>query len=86
MLDLCRCDIGYYGNPLELGGRCEQCECNGNIDLRDPRSCDATSGECLECIHDTMGRSCERCKDWYYGDALVDKNCQSESPTPSVLP
>ena len=28
-----QCADGYYGNPLEIGGSCKRCFCNGNIDL-----------------------------------------------------
>ena len=29
-----QCADGYYGKPLELGGSCKRCFCNGNIDTR----------------------------------------------------
>ena len=29
-----QCADGYYGKPLELGGSCKRCLCNGNIDTR----------------------------------------------------
>jgi hypothetical protein len=39
-----KCDKFYYGNPLEEGGFCQFCNCNGNIDPNNPDSCDSKSG------------------------------------------
>ena len=38
---------------------------------RDADACDTVTGDCLRCLHNTHGSSCERCKPGYYGDALV---------------
>lgn len=27
------CAVNYWGNPTEVGGSCERCDCNGNIDM-----------------------------------------------------
>uniref|UniRef100_A0A3B4B3A7 Laminin subunit beta-1 n=1 Tax=Periophthalmus magnuspinnatus TaxID=409849 RepID=A0A3B4B3A7_9GOBI len=64
------CSPGYFGNPHEAGGQCRPCDCHGNIDMLDPESCDASSGECMRCLYHTEGRNCELCKLSYYGDAL----------------
>jgi len=74
------CEIGYWGNPLVIGGQCEKCECSDNIDLRDPLSCDQSTGECVRCINHAAGEHCERCMDWYFGDAIHRKNCQRTLP------
>ena len=54
------------------------CDCSGNIDIYDPQSCDLMTGQCLKCINNTAGERCERCADWYYGDAIDLKDCKRE--------
>ncbi|XP_040922183.1 laminin subunit alpha-1 [Toxotes jaculatrix] len=71
-----RCDSGYYGNPQVMGGACVRCECNGNVDVRDPEHCDTVTGECLLCLSNTAGRHCEVCQPGYYGDAVHAKDCR----------
>ena len=98
-----KCDINFWGNPLEIGGSCEvclmfillyalfymrdifikynfitnfqECDCNGNIERSIPDSCDAKTGDCLKCQHNTGGDQCEHCIDGYFGDAR-NKNCR----------
>ena len=83
------CDVNFWGNPREIGGSCERCDCNGNIDFnvnfshkithlsisQIPESCDAATGECLKCLHNTGGDQCEHCLDGFFGDAQV-RSCQ----------
>ncbi|VDK43423.1 unnamed protein product [Anisakis simplex] len=69
------CAINHWGNPNELGGSCERCDCNGNIDLSVENSCDAVTGDCLKCLHHTEGQQCENCMDGYFGDAKI-RSCQ----------
>uniref|UniRef100_A0A1B6DHB4 Laminin subunit beta-2 n=1 Tax=Clastoptera arizonana TaxID=38151 RepID=A0A1B6DHB4_9HEMI len=68
-----RCDVcadNYYGNPEIVGGSCQACNCNNNIDIARPGNCDEHTGQCLQCLFNTEGYSCEVCKAGYYGDAL----------------
>ncbi|XP_055883837.1 laminin subunit beta-1-like [Biomphalaria glabrata] len=68
------CIDNYYGNPTELGGQCKQCVCNNNINFDDPDSCNGLTGECLKCLYNSEGFSCEHCRPGYYGDA-TKQNC-----------
>ncbi|VDN07204.1 unnamed protein product [Thelazia callipaeda] len=69
------CALNHWGNPNELGGTCEPCDCNGNIDVTIEGSCDAVSGDCIKCLHNTEGVQCEYCIEGYYGDAKI-RSCQ----------
>ncbi|XP_013395107.1 laminin subunit beta-1 isoform X3 [Lingula anatina] len=71
-----RCADNFYGNPVVPGGECRACFCNNNIDPDVPGSCDPVTGECLKCLYQTEGYSCERCKEGYYGDA-TRQTCQA---------
>jgi coxsackievirus/adenovirus receptor len=64
-----RCDKFYYGNPLDKNIGCKRCDCNNNADERDRASCDAKTGECLNCLYNTDGFNCEKCKYGFYGSA-----------------
>lgn len=78
---ICLCDVGYagercdrcannyYGDPTVPGGECRKCECNNNIDETVPGNCDSRTGECLQCLYNSMGPHCEFCIPGYYGDA-----------------
>lgn len=68
------CASGFYGNPNETRGYCQGCQCNNNIDVTDPQSCDKRTGECLKCLYHTEGEHCNLCKPGYYGNA-VQQNC-----------
>jgi coxsackievirus/adenovirus receptor len=73
------CMDGYFGDPKGDRGNitgCSDCSCNGNIDLQATGNCDTETGECLKCIDNTGGRFCQICKEGYFGDAMVAKNCQ----------
>lgn len=75
-----RCDVceeGFYGDPA--AGGCRPCNCNGHIDVSVVGSCDRRSGECLRCLNNTRGQSCEVCLPGFYRrhvtDACTPCNC-----------
>ncbi|CAF2984486.1 unnamed protein product [Rotaria sp. Silwood2] len=65
----------YWGEPTKVGSRCVSCECNSNIDPYDWNACDQKTGHCINCLNNTFGTMCERCRDWFYGDAVQAKTC-----------
>lgn len=69
-----RCDVcleGFYGDPA--GNRaCRPCQCNGHISPALPGSCDRRSGECLRCLNNTRGWSCESCLPGFYHGRASD--------------
>ncbi|KHJ44980.1 laminin EGF-like protein [Trichuris suis] len=67
-----QCADGYFGNPMIPGNYCQPCQCNGNIDTAAVGNCHHTSGECLKCVGNTEGWSCEKCKAGHYGSALAN--------------
>lgn len=74
-----RCDVcadNYFGNPDVAGGQCRPCQCNNNIDLSKPGNCDSRTGECVQCLFNTKGFSCESCESGFFGDALNQQCAQ----------
>ncbi|XP_029841229.2 laminin subunit alpha-1 [Ixodes scapularis] len=78
-VEMCQCPTGYAGLSCELcapgyrrvndtlvGGRCEKCDCNNHAD-----SCDAYTGQCHECLHNTTGSNCGECLPGFYGNAAL---------------
>ena len=55
-----------------------ECNCNGHSDRCkfDPAVFEASGrvsgGVCLNCLHNTMGRNCQQCIEFYYQDPLQD--------------
>ncbi|XP_048195748.1 laminin subunit beta-1 isoform X1 [Perognathus longimembris pacificus] len=64
------CASGFFGNPSDIGGSCQPCQCHHNIDTTDPEACDKETGRCLKCLYHTEGDHCQLCRHGYYGDAL----------------
>lgn len=63
------CDLNYYlSDPIK--GECKKCDCNGNVDFREPDVCDPVTGKCKNCLFNTQGDHCQVCKPGYFGDAL----------------
>ncbi|KAJ8379009.1 hypothetical protein AAFF_G00232380 [Aldrovandia affinis] len=71
------CTDGYYGDPTFPWQGCGLCDCHGNVDPLEPGHCDPSTGECLKCVDHTAGQHCEQCRDGYFGDAIVAKDCQT---------
>ncbi|XP_072040765.1 basement membrane-specific heparan sulfate proteoglycan core protein-like [Amphiura filiformis] len=78
-VEQCACPIGYVGLSCEdcaVGytrsqgglyiGLCEPCQCNGHA-----TDCDAESGVCRACQHNTVGDHCDQCAPGYYGNPLT---------------
>eukprot|EP00794_Sanderia_malayensis_P006149 gene6149-6855_t len=70
-----KCADGYFGNPLVPGGKCQKCNCNGNINPNAIGKCDHVTGECYNCQNNTTGFYCETCKKGYHGNAL-NRTCR----------
>ncbi|XP_054282487.1 laminin subunit alpha-1 [Macrosteles quadrilineatus] len=80
-LEQCHCPLGYAGLSCEdcdfgfarilpdgsnarQHAVCSKCNCHGHA-----ASCDPVTGQCGECVHNTVGANCESCAAGYYGDA-----------------
>ncbi|XP_058122412.1 laminin subunit alpha-1 [Anopheles ziemanni] len=61
------CDDGFYGEPTVIGSQCLPCPCHGG-------PCNAKTGQCIECLGNTEGWRCERCKTGYWG--IPDDGCE----------
>jgi hypothetical protein len=48
------------------------------VDRSDPNSCDPVNGQCNNCLYNTHGFNCEKCKIGYYGNALIH-DCKSNT-------
>ncbi|KAL6103705.1 lamc1 [Pungitius sinensis] len=73
-----RCNVcieGFYGGPPRgdvVQQICRPCRCNGHIDVGVAGSCDRSSGECLKCLNNTTGSSCEDCVPGFYHQRATD--------------
>ncbi|OQV23620.1 Laminin subunit alpha-2 [Hypsibius exemplaris] len=49
---------------FKLLGESVPCDCHNHS-----KECDADSGRCMNCLHQTEGERCQRCEKGYYGEA-----------------
>ena len=54
-------------------GSCKKCVCNNNVNPSAAGNCNTTTGECLRCLFETVGDSCQFCRPGFFGDALEQK-------------
>ncbi|XP_072130077.1 laminin subunit gamma-1-like isoform X1 [Mobula birostris] len=73
------CEEGYFGNP-RAGRPCKPCACNNNVDPNSIGNCDQWTGECRNCLYNTAGHHCERCKPGFYGNALASNPSEKCKP------
>ncbi|XP_071422014.1 laminin subunit gamma-2 isoform X1 [Pithys albifrons albifrons] len=64
------CADGYFGDPT-ASQPCQLCQCNGNVEPNAVGNCDRRTGQCLKCLYNTTGFSCDRCKDGFFGNPLA---------------
>ncbi|XP_053525170.1 laminin subunit beta-2-like [Artibeus jamaicensis] len=80
------CSSGYFGHPWPEGdprrSPCQPCQCNNNIDPRDPAACDPHSGRCQRCLHHSHGPGCAHCRPGFHGSALSPGGCRCCSCDP----
>ncbi|XP_027679461.2 laminin subunit gamma-2 [Chelonia mydas] len=87
------CADGHFGDPLGDNGPvrpCQPCQCNNNVNPSAVGNCDRLTGECLKCLYNTAGFSCDQCRDGFFGNPLalnpVEKcqacNCNSVGSDP----
>lgn len=60
---------------------CNDCTCNGNVDPALGPVCDMVTGDCMNCLNNTMGVFCELCIEGFFGDSSKDEPCKREFVT-----
>ncbi|VVC37186.1 Hypothetical protein CINCED_3A012310 [Cinara cedri] len=58
------CAPSFYGNPLIIGSTCKPCDCN-------EAPCDNLTGQCINCLGNTVGWNCKECKPGHFGNPIV---------------
>lgn len=71
-----RCASSYYGNPMVVGSTCKPCDCN-------EAPCDNLTGQCINCLGNTVGWNCKECKPGHFGNPIVS-DCRRKYNTISV--
>ncbi|XP_062872234.1 laminin subunit alpha-5 [Trichomycterus rosablanca] len=80
--DSCQnCAPGYYRDTKGLFlGKCVPCNCNGHSD-----QCLDGSGICVNCLHNTAGDHCEKCRGGFHSNNTVDGHAVACSSCPCPL-
>ena len=67
-------------------GRCTTCGCNGNVDSALGPVCNTTTGQCLNCLNNTMGFECDQCIPGFYGDPGFGIPCRGNALEIALFP
>ncbi|KAM9207897.1 LOW QUALITY PROTEIN: multiple epidermal growth factor-like domains protein 8 [Leptosomus discolor] len=63
----CRCHFGFVGEDCAV-----PCRCNGHSQCQGP----AARDRCLQCLNNTQGPQCERCRPLFVGSARAGGTCR----------
>uniref|UniRef100_A0A0L8GCI5 EGF-like domain-containing protein n=1 Tax=Octopus bimaculoides TaxID=37653 RepID=A0A0L8GCI5_OCTBM len=64
----CKCNFGWVGSNCSV-----ECSCNSHSECKSEKD----TGNCLGCLHNTMGDNCEKCISNYVGDPRNGGTCIS---------
>lgn len=90
-IEQCICPIGYESTSCERcspgytkneEGLCVRCQCNGHAN-----ECIILNKQqkCVDCLHNTMGEHCDKCRPGFYGDAsLKTPTACKPCPCPTI--
>lgn len=68
--NVCRCHFGFVGANCSI-----QCKCNGHSECAGPEP--DQLDVCLDCLNNTMGPQCTRCRPLFVGDPRNNGQCIS---------
>ena len=68
--NVCRCHFGFVGSNCSI-----QCRCNGHSECAGPEP--DQLDVCLDCLNNTMGPQCTRCRPLFVGDPRNNGQCIS---------
>lgn len=68
--NVCRCHFGFVGANCSI-----QCKCNGHSECAGPEA--DQLDVCLDCLNNTMGPQCTRCRPLFVGDPRNNGQCIS---------
>ncbi|XP_022097491.1 multiple epidermal growth factor-like domains protein 8 [Acanthaster planci] len=66
--DVCLCNFGHVGADCAV-----ECECNGHSTCAGPEPHNRTN--CLQCMNNTQGQSCDKCLPFFVGDPTNGGQC-----------